>query len=81
MNDKAKKGKKVQKKILEAKNNIFEWLNRNQEDIIKISYKIWEYAELGIQENKSSRILHKWISQEGFSIKTGISSMPTAFYI
>jgi len=40
MNDKAKKGKKVQKKILEAKNNIFEWLNRNQEDIIKISYKI-----------------------------------------
>lgn len=63
----------------QVKGSLFEWLNGNRKKIVEISNKIWRYAELGMQEKKSSKILYDWLSKEGFHIKTGISGMPTAF--
>jgi aminobenzoyl-glutamate utilization protein B len=41
--------------------------------------KIWEYAEVGYQETKSSALLQELLTQAGFKIEKGVAGMPTAF--
>ncbi len=41
--------------------------------------KIWEWAEPGYQEVKSSALLSKWLEDAGFKVTRGIGGMPTAF--
>jgi metal-dependent amidase/aminoacylase/carboxypeptidase family protein len=44
-----------------------------------ISDAIWNYAELGMQEFKSSAILIKTLEEEGFNVGKGVAGMPTCF--
>ncbi len=44
-----------------------------------ISDAIWNYAELGMQEYKSSALLIKTLEEEGFSVEKGVAGMPTCF--
>jgi len=44
-----------------------------------ISDAIWSYAELGLQEYKSSALLIKTLESEGFSVEKGLAGMPTCF--
>lgn len=44
-----------------------------------ISDAIWNYAELGMQEFKSSALLIKTLEEEGFKIERGVAGMPTCF--
>lgn len=55
------------------------WITKNEERIIKISDKIWELAELGLEEFKSSALLADTLEEHGFHVKRGIAGMPTAF--
>jgi aminobenzoyl-glutamate utilization protein B len=41
--------------------------------------QIWNYAELGYQETKSSALLQKILKDAGFTINVGVAGMPTAF--
>ncbi|MCC7200774.1 MAG: amidohydrolase [Gammaproteobacteria bacterium] len=41
--------------------------------------QIWEWAEIGFQEEKSSALLQKQLTEAGFSIKPGVAAIPTAF--
>jgi len=45
----------------------------------EIAQTIWNYAEMGYQEKKSSALLQKTLADEGFMIKKGIAEIPTAF--
>jgi aminobenzoyl-glutamate utilization protein B len=44
-----------------------------------ISDAIWNYAELGMQEFKSSALLIKTLEEEGFKVEKGVAGMPTCF--
>ncbi len=44
-----------------------------------IALKIWDYAEVGYKEEKSSVLLQKTLSDNGFNLKAGVAGMPTAF--
>ncbi|GAB5472132.1 MAG: M20 family metallopeptidase [Maribacter sp.] len=44
-----------------------------------IAQNIWELAEMGYQEEKSSALLQETLSAEGFTIKKGVAGIPTAF--
>ncbi|HRG09184.1 MAG TPA: amidohydrolase, partial [Cyclobacteriaceae bacterium] len=44
-----------------------------------IAHKIWEFAEVGYQEEKSSALLQETLKQAGFTIEAGVAGMPTAF--
>jgi aminobenzoyl-glutamate utilization protein B len=44
-----------------------------------ISDAIWNYAELGMQEFKSSALLMKTLEDEGFKIEKEVAGMPTCF--
>src|SRR6202167_6442544 len=43
------------------------------------SKTIWEYAELGYHEDKSSALLQRDLKEAGFRIEAGVADEPTAF--
>lgn len=45
----------------------------------QIARKIWEFAEVGYKETKSSALLQETLAKQGFKIEKGIAGMPTAF--
>src|SRR5580692_8679179 len=45
----------------------------------KIALQIWEYAEVGYKEVKSSALLQKTLTDNGFVVKAGVAEIPTAF--
>jgi len=56
------------------------WIKNNiKELLIDVSNKIWEFAELGLQEYKSAKLLVKVLKDHGFSVQEGVADMPTAF--
>jgi aminobenzoyl-glutamate utilization protein B len=57
----------------------FKWIDENASKIIEISQRIWEYAELGLREFKSSKLLSDELEKNGFAVQRGIAQMPTAF--
>jgi aminobenzoyl-glutamate utilization protein B len=44
-----------------------------------LSRQIWEFAELGYHENKSSKLLQDELRAAGFKVTAGIAGAPTAF--
>jgi aminobenzoyl-glutamate utilization protein B len=67
--------------LYKAKRSALEYLGDSL--VIKkfgiISDAIWNYAELGMQEFKSSAILIKTLEDEGFSVEKGVAGIPTCF--
>lgn len=63
------------------KDYVLDWLSQPEviERFGEISDKIWSFAELGLQEYKSSGLLIKTLEDEGFSIEKGLAGMPTCF--
>ncbi|MFC1957714.1 amidohydrolase [Chloroflexota bacterium] len=50
-----------------------------QENLWRISDAIWSYAELGLEEYKSSKLLADMLEKVGFKVDRGVAGMPTAF--
>ena len=45
----------------------------------EVAQQIWEWAELGYLETKSSKYLQAHLADEGFEITEGVAGIPTAF--
>jgi aminobenzoyl-glutamate utilization protein B len=45
----------------------------------KIALNIWEYAEVGYKEIKSSALLQNTLKDNGFMVEAGVAGIPTAF--
>jgi aminobenzoyl-glutamate utilization protein B len=54
------------------------WISKNEFLLVGVSNKIWEYAELGLREFKSSRLLSDTLEEHGFEVELGVAGMPTA---
>ena len=55
------------------------WINKNAPTLKNVNRRIWELAELGLQEHQSSQILRDLLSEHGFKVNSGVADMPTAF--
>ena len=44
-----------------------------------LSRQIWELAEVGYKETKSSALLQAELTRAGFSVQAGVAGIPTAF--
>ncbi len=44
-----------------------------------IARKLWDWAEVGYQEERSSALLQETLRAEGFAIRKGVAEIPTAF--
>ncbi len=54
-------------------------IDARYDQTVDIARKIWEWAEVGYQEERSSALLQDTLRAEGFSIRKGVAGMPTAF--
>ncbi len=59
--------------------DVLKRLDAKSETYANIAQEIWGLAEMGYQEVKSSALLQKTLEDEGFTIKTGVAGIPTAF--
>jgi len=49
------------------------------DQIKAINQKLWQLAEVGLQERQSSELLIGQLEDDGFSVTKGVAGMPTAF--
>jgi len=61
------------------KDAVIQSVNKHQQELIAISDKIWAYAETALKETKSSKELADYAEAQGFTVKSGVAGMPTAF--
>ncbi len=67
--------------IAKEKKFVLEWLSQPQvlEQFGEISDAIWSYAELGMQEYRSSALLADTLENAGFTVERESAGMPTCF--
>lgn len=58
---------------------IAELVDRHSAEYAQASKAIWEYAELGYHEEKSSALLQRHLQEAGFRVEPGVADEPTAF--
>jgi aminobenzoyl-glutamate utilization protein B len=63
----------------DVKRKIAARIEAKRPEYARISREIWEFAEPGYLEEKSSSLLQKNLEKEGFSIKSGVAEIPMAF--
>ena len=54
-------------------------INNHKDQFEKVAMDLWDFAELGYQENQSSSRLINELEKEGFAILRGVADIPTAF--
>ena len=52
---------------------VLDSVNNHKQKYEDVAMKIWNYAELGYQENKSADLLAQSLEDEGFSIKKNLA--------
>jgi aminobenzoyl-glutamate utilization protein B len=56
-----------------------QFLAKRQARDAEIARSIWDWAEVGYQEVKSSALLQEELSKAGFKVEPGVAGIPTAF--
>ena len=54
-------------------------LQAKYDDYKKIALQIWDYAEVGYKEVKSSALHQRTLQDNGFTVQAGVADIPTAF--
>ncbi len=62
-----------------AYENAIKEINQKEKMYGAMAKQIWNYAEVGYQEVKSSALLQQQLQKEGFKVQSGVADIPTAF--
>jgi len=60
-------------------NKILAEIDARYDETASVARKIWEWAEVGYQEEKASNLLQQSLRAQGFQIEAGVADIPTAF--
>ena len=55
------------------------YVDADAKQLADTARRIWQWAEVGYQENQSSALLQSRLKAAGFTIESGVAGMPTAF--
>jgi aminobenzoyl-glutamate utilization protein B len=61
------------------KKSVVEWIEKNREILLMAHQLAWEWAEVGLHEQKTSAHLADILEEAGFIVERGIAGMPSAF--
>ncbi len=61
------------------KDALVDSINQRSDASWEMARKIWEWAEPGYQERKSSALLADTLEKAGFTVERGVAKIPTAF--
>jgi aminobenzoyl-glutamate utilization protein B len=59
--------------------NVIDFIDSRHNQTAALARDLWEFAEVGYQEIRSSILLKETLDAEGFEIESGVAGMPTAF--
>ena len=59
--------------------DVSRFVDQRYPETARIARTLWEYAEVGYQEERSSALLQTVLIDEGFDIEAGVAGIPTAF--
>jgi aminobenzoyl-glutamate utilization protein B len=59
--------------------DMVKYLDTIRANLVDINQDIWTYAELGLEEHRSSARLVDVLKKAGFKVREGVAGMPTAF--
>ncbi|MGE5578864.1 MAG: M20 family metallopeptidase [Bacillota bacterium] len=59
--------------------DIIAFLDKKAGDLFSIADQVWDFAEVGFQEVKSSKLQSDYLEACGFAVKRGVGGVPTAF--
>lgn len=65
--------------MTEQKKRALDEIDEKEDLITGVSDKIWDFAELSLQEYRSSDLFCEVLKKEGFEVEKGICNIPTAF--
>ena len=65
--------------IADEKELVSAYLDKQQEKHAALAMQLWDLAELGYLETRSSALLQTSLKRAGFKVQTGIADLPTAF--
>ena len=55
------------------------WIDEHQDTIVDLHQRVWDLAEVGLQETQTSKLLADLLEADGFRVERGVAGMPTAF--
>ena len=61
------------------KANLYRSIEIRNEESWQAALQIWNWAEPGYQESRSSKLLAEMLENRGFEVKRGVADIPTAF--
>jgi len=56
-----------------------EWVDEHAALLIDAHQRIWEWAEVGLQELRTGKLLADILEEQGFAVERGVAGMPSAF--
>ncbi len=59
--------------------SVVEAIDTNRGHYAEVARQIWDFAEVGYQEQKSSALLESELKAAGFAVQAGVAGIPTAF--
>ena len=59
--------------------DIIAFLDQKAAELFHIAEEVWDFAEVGFQEVKSSKLQADYLEANGFTVKRGVGGVPTAF--
>jgi len=62
-----------------AKRIAIDWVTEHERLLTDVHDKIWRWAEVGLQEVKTARLLTEILERHGFKVERGVAGMPSAF--
>ena len=65
--------------VAQDTDEILDFIDSRYESTAAMARTLWEYAEVGYQETKSSALIQAALSADGFAVEAGIAGIPTAF--
>jgi aminobenzoyl-glutamate utilization protein B len=67
------------KDVEKLKDSALEKIDSRGDYYRDIAFQIWNFAEVGYKEEKSSSLLEDVLRAKGFNVETGVAGIPTAF--
>src|SRR5437868_6349421 len=62
-----------------TKQDVIKSIDSKYDQYSSTAKKIWEFAEVGYQEEQSSALLQQTLKDAGFTVQANIAGEPTAF--
>jgi aminobenzoyl-glutamate utilization protein B len=61
-----------------SKDTAWKWISDHGDELTYVCDEVWGFAEYGLLEERSSKLIASTLEKHGFKVKLGVAGMPTA---